>query len=159
MVLDERARGDVRVRFRLTLAELVERVASWMGETEPLATAGGVAEARTLPRLWLDDLYLAVACAVGDERAWRELDERYFDYVRRFAQRFDLGGKDADDVADDVIADLWRRKTIARYQGRRSLSTWLGALVTHAALNVRAARARRAARGSARRASGRGSGP
>jgi hypothetical protein len=40
-----------------------------------------------------------------------------------------------------VIADLWQRGKIARYEGRSTLRTWLGTVVANAAVN--ASRSRR----------------
>lgn len=86
---------------------------------------------------WAEDLALTRACAAGDEAAWREFERRHFPYVRAFAQRFGLPEHLAEEVAMQVIGDLWRRETIARYEGRSALRTWLGALVTNAALTAR----------------------
>lgn len=88
-------------------------------------------------RRWAEDLALTRACAAGDDTAWRELERRHFPYVRAFAQRFGLPEHLAEEVAMQVIGDLWRRETIARYEGRSALRTWLGALVTNAALTAR----------------------
>lgn len=88
-------------------------------------------------RRWAEDLALTRACAAGDETAWRELERLHFPYVRAFARRFGLPEHLADEVAMQVIGDLWRRETIARYAGRSALRTWLGALVTNAALTAR----------------------
>lgn len=88
-------------------------------------------------RRWAEDLALTRACAAGDEPAWRELERLHFPYVRAFAQRFGLPEHLAEEVAMEVIGDLWRRQTIARYEGRSALRTWLGALITNAALTAR----------------------
>jgi RNA polymerase sigma-70 factor len=88
-------------------------------------------------RLVLDDLYLALACADGDEDAWREFERTHFAFIRDFAARF-LHGAEAEDLAAAVIADLWQRGKIAQFQGRSTLRTWLGAVVTRMALNARA---------------------
>lgn len=81
------------------------------------------------------DLALARACAQGDERAWEEFGRTHFGFIRSFARRF-LEPLEADDLAGQVIADLWERESLARYDGRATLRTWLGAVVTHAALNA-----------------------
>ena len=91
----------------------------------------------TPDRRWAEDLALTRACAAGDEAAWRELERHHFPYVRAFAQRFGLPEHVAEEVAMQVIGDLWRRETVARYEGRSALRTWLGALVTNAALTAR----------------------
>jgi hypothetical protein len=86
-------------------------------------------------RLSLDDLYLAAACARGEEAAWEECLARHGAFIRDFARRF-LREPAASDVADQVVADLWQRGKMARYQGRSTLRTWLGSIVAHAALNA-----------------------
>ena len=82
-----------------------------------------------------EDLDLARACARGDETAWETFERRYFGFVRAFAARL-LPGAAAADLADQVIADLWQRGKIARFEGRSSLKTWLAAVVAHAASNA-----------------------
>jgi RNA polymerase sigma-70 factor (ECF subfamily) len=81
------------------------------------------------------DLELARACARGDEAAWEEFGRRYFDFIRAFARRA-LAGAAAADLADQVIADLWQRGKIGRFEGRSTLKTWLAAVVAHAASNA-----------------------
>ncbi|HEY1434192.1 MAG TPA: sigma-70 family RNA polymerase sigma factor [Thermoanaerobaculia bacterium] len=78
---------------------------------------------------------MARACARGDEPAWEEFRRRYFTFLRAFAQRV-LPGAAGTDLADQVIADLWQRGKIARFDGRSTLKTWLGAVVAHAASNA-----------------------
>jgi RNA polymerase sigma-70 factor (ECF subfamily) len=95
-------------------------------------------------RLVLDDLYLATACADGDNDAWREFERAHFAFIRDFAGRF-LRGVEAEDLASTVIADLWQRRKIAQFQGRSTLRTWLGAVVTRMALNAKASARLRAA--------------
>ena len=83
----------------------------------------------------MTDLDLAKACCRGDEAAWQEFRERYFNYIHDFAKRF-IHDRAAADVADQVIADLWQRSRLAQYDGRSTLKTWLGAVVAHAAINA-----------------------
>lgn len=100
--------------------------------------------AQPVSERWREDVALATACIAGDRDAWGRFERRYFGYIRAFARQFGLSDETAEDVADRVIADLWARGTIARYGGRSSLKTWLGALVTNAALNARVTERRRA---------------
>lgn len=122
--------SQVRMRFALDTSTFTDR----------LLELGGAASSDRTPeehvrRLSLDDLYLASACAQGEESAWEECLARHGDFVRGFARRF-LREPAASDVADQVIADLWQRRKMAGYEGRSTLRTWLGAIVAHAAMNA-----------------------
>lgn len=121
--------SSVTLRFDLS----AERLAARIGQ---FAEAAGVAATDYAMCANLDDLYLASACAAGDAAAWEECETRHFGFVRSFAHRT-LPDVDARDLADQVIADLWQKRKIDRYSGRSSLRTWLGAVVAHAAHNVR----------------------
>lgn len=132
----EAIRQQVALRFRLAESDFADCV---------LALYLAPRRATDLPppsALTLDDLYLATVCAQGDDDAWRELEATHFPFIYDFARRM-LPGSASDDLASQVIADLWQRRKIAQYEGRSTLRTWLGAVVTRAALNVRSARASR----------------
>jgi RNA polymerase sigma-70 factor (ECF subfamily) len=121
---------QVHARFALDAATFTDRLL----ELHRAASSDRTPEEH-VRRLSLDDLYLASACARGEERAWEECLARHGAFVRDFARRF-LREPAASDVADQVIADLWERGKMARYEGRSTLRTWLGAIVAHAALNA-----------------------
>jgi RNA polymerase sigma factor (sigma-70 family) len=122
----------VRPRFALEAHAFADRVIALAR-----AAAGGSdsAAAAHVERLRLDDLYLASACAAGEEAAWQELAASHLAFVRAFARRF-LPAQEAADLADQVMADLWQRGKLGRYGGRSTLRTWLGAVVAHAAFNA-----------------------
>jgi len=120
--------GRARVRFGLTADTFADHLLDLVGR-------GGEPVEGRLDKLGLDDLYLATACARGDEKAWKEFGDRYFGFIRDFAHRY-LPKTEASELADEVIVDLWQRKKLGRYQGRSALKTWLGAVVAHAALNA-----------------------
>jgi len=122
--------SQVHLRFALDASTFTERLLE-LGR----AAASDRPPQEHVRRLSLDDLYLASACAQGEEGAWEECLARHGGFVRGFARRF-LREPAASDVADQVIADLWERRKMARYEGRSALRTWLGAIVAHAALNA-----------------------
>lgn len=119
----------VRPRFALTIDAFATRLLGCAGiaaATDPIEFARA---------LHLDDLYLATACVQQDETAWAECGREHFEFMRDFAGRF-LPRDAAREVTDMVIADLWQRGKLARYEGRSTLRTWLGAVTAHAALNA-----------------------
>jgi len=132
----ERARVDalvaaqVRVRFALDAVTFGDRLVELARSLSPDRTTED-----QVRRLSLDDLYLAMACARGEEQAWEECLSRHGGFLRDFARHF-LREPAASDVADQVIGDLWERGKMARYEGRSTLRTWLGAIVAHASLNA-----------------------
>jgi RNA polymerase sigma-70 factor (ECF subfamily) len=123
--------AHVRIRFALSAERFAERVTELarIGEAKPIDHA---------KRLSLDDLYLTTSCAENDDQAWTECAASYFDFIRNFARRF-LPDATAGDLADQIIADLWQRQRIIRYEGRSTLKTWLGTVVANAAINERKA--------------------
>ena len=122
--------GQVRFRFALDAEAFADAVAVLAA-----SLPAGMSPEAHVRRLSLDDLYLATACARGEEAAWEECLARHGAFIRDFARRY-LKEPAASDVADQVIADLWQRGKMARYEGRSTLRTWLGSIVAHAALNA-----------------------
>jgi RNA polymerase sigma-70 factor (ECF subfamily) len=118
----------VSVRFAVDVRSFCERVVQ-------LARRSAANPADHATRLSLDDLYLATACAEGDEAAWAECAKTHFSFIRDFARKF-LADAAARDLADQVIADLWQRHKIGRYEGRSTLRTWIGTVVANAAVNA-----------------------
>lgn len=128
----EAIRASVHLRFGVDCGAFADRVLDLVRD----ANHEGDRSARVaVARLCLDDLYLATACARGDDRAWEECAARFFGFMRDFARR-SLHEPAARDLADQVIADLWQRQKIGSYQGRSTLRTWLGTVIAHAAINV-----------------------
>jgi len=84
------------------------------------------------------DLALVRRCLDGDDEAWRRLVDEYRPRMIDLAMRI-CSAAAAADVVDAVIADLWEKRKLARYEGRSTLATWLGAVTINAALNARRA--------------------
>lgn len=104
------------------------------------------------------DLYLTTACAQcgpggggeaddpGSSRQssipWKTFATTYGNYIRNLARLFHHSGFLAEDLANNILADLYLpdrsgASRIASYDGRSSLSTWLRVIVCNRAINVR----------------------
>ena len=89
------------------------------------------------------DLYLALACARGNENAWWHFDRLYRSFVERLARHLLDTRADADEVADSVYAELFgtrivsgvRQSKFRSYTGRGTLRGWLRAVVSHAVVD------------------------
>ena len=92
---------------------------------------------RYLRGLHLEDLALACACALGDERAWDHFVHEHRPILYRAADALDPSGG-AREIADSIYAELYgvprtsQRSGVSLfryYHGRSSLKTWLRAVL------------------------------
>ena len=94
--------------------------------------------------LQADDLFLALGCAEGNERAWWEFDHQYRSYIERLARQLAKTDVDAQDVVDCVYVELYGTKFVdgervskfATYSGRGSLKSWLRTVVWHTLVDL-----------------------
>src|SRR5215213_9768585 len=61
-----------------------------------------------LRQIQAEDLFLALACANGSERAWWEFDQQHRSYLERVARHLASTDIDAEEVADTVYAQFRR---------------------------------------------------
>jgi RNA polymerase sigma-70 factor len=106
-------------------------------------------EVRTfLGELQIQDLYLALACAQGNEHAWWEFDQSYRPFIERIARHLASAEVDAEEVIDSVYVELFgtrvvngiRQSKFATYTGRGTLRGWLRTVVWHAVIDLHRAR-------------------
>lgn len=98
--------------------------------------------------LQLTDLYMAVACAKGNERAWWDFDAGYRNYIARISRHLASVETDAEEVLDSVYTELYgtrvvegvRQSKFTTYTGRGSLHGWLRVIVWHAVVDAHRAR-------------------
>lgn len=101
-----------------------------------------------LGELQVMDLYLALACARGNEHAWWEFDQNYRRYIERIARHLASVEMDAEEVIDSVYVELYgtrvvgdvRQSKFATYTGRGTLRGWLRTVVWHAVIDMHRAR-------------------
>src|SRR6266478_7735420 len=90
------------------------------------------------------DLYLALACARGNEQAWWEFDRQYRSFIERWARHLVRSGSDADEIIDFVYVELLGTKIVGgvrqskfrTYTGRGTLRGWLRTVILHAVVDL-----------------------
>lgn len=91
-----------------------------------------------------DDLFMALACANGSERAWWEFDQQHRSYMERVARHLAKTEIDAQEVIDQVYVELYGTKVVdgarqskfSTYSGRGSLRGWLRTVIWHSLVDL-----------------------
>ncbi|MEJ7847431.1 MAG: hypothetical protein WKF92_04990 [Pyrinomonadaceae bacterium] len=91
-----------------------------------------------------DDLFMALACASGSERAWWEFDQQHRSYLERVARHLAKTELDAQEVIDTVYVELYGTRIVdgervskfATYSGRGSLRGWLRTVIWHSLVDL-----------------------
>jgi RNA polymerase sigma-70 factor len=97
-----------------------------------------------LNQIQIDDLFLALACANGNERAWWEFDQQHRSYLERVARHLAKTEVDAQEVIDSVYVELYGTRVVdgervskfSTYSGRGSLRGWLRTVVWHSLVDL-----------------------
>ena len=97
-----------------------------------------------LDLLQTDDLFLAIACANGNERAWWEFDQQHRSYIERLARHLAKTDIDAQEVIDSVYVELYGTRVVdgarvskfATYSGRGSIRGWLRTVIWHSLVDL-----------------------
>ena len=97
-----------------------------------------------LRQIQADDLFLALACANGSERAWWEFDQQHRSYLERVARHLARTEIDAQEVVDTVYVELYGTRVVdgervskfATYSGRGSLRGWLRTVIWHSLVDL-----------------------
>ncbi len=97
-----------------------------------------------LTQIQADDLFLALACASGNERAWWEFDHHHRSYMERVSRHLAKTDADAQEVIDTVYVELYGTRVVdgarvskfATYSGRGSLRGWLRTVIWHSLVDL-----------------------
>ncbi len=100
--------------------------------------------ARFISELQDRDLYLALACARGNEPAWWEFDRKHRSFIESWARHLARAGTDADEAIDAVYVELFGTKSVdgvrqskfRTYTGRGTLRGWLRTVILHAVVDL-----------------------
>jgi RNA polymerase sigma factor (sigma-70 family) len=91
-----------------------------------------------------EDLFMALACSYGNERAWWEFDHNHRSYLERIARHLASSETNAQDVVDTVYVELYGTRVIdgarvskfSTYSGRGSMRGWLRTVVWHSLVDL-----------------------
>lgn len=94
--------------------------------------------------LQADDLFMALACSNGNERAWWEFDQQHRSYMERVSRHLAKTEVDASEVVDAVYVELYGTRVVdgrriskfATYSGRGSLRGWLRTVIWHSVVDL-----------------------
>ncbi len=97
-----------------------------------------------LGQLQTTDLFMAIACANGNERAWWDFDQQHRPYLERVARHLAKTEADAQEVIDTVYVELYGTRVVdgerlskfSTYSGRGPLRGWLRTVVWHALVDL-----------------------
>jgi RNA polymerase sigma-70 factor len=97
-----------------------------------------------LRQIQADDLFLALACSNGSERAWWEFDQNHRSYLERVARHLASTDIDAQEVVDTVYVELYGTRVVdgervskfSTYSGRGSLRGWLRTVIWHSLVDL-----------------------
>jgi RNA polymerase sigma-70 factor len=126
--------------FKTSLSRTLDRFFNASPDTPPT-------DAETLEflgQLQTDDLFLAIACTNGNERAWWEFDQHHRSYIERIARHLAKTDIDAQEVIDCVYVELYgtrvvdgaRMSKFATYSGRGSMRGWLRTVIWHSLVDL-----------------------
>lgn len=93
-----------------------------------------------LDQIQADDLFMTIACANGNERAWWDFDHQHRSYMERVAHHLARTDIDATDIVDMVYEQLYGTRIVdgervskfSTYSGRGNLRGWLRTVIWHA---------------------------
>lgn len=97
-----------------------------------------------LEQMQADDLFMALACANGNERAWWEFDQQHRGYMERVARHLAKTEADAQEVIDTVYVELYGTRVVdgeriskfSTYSGRGSIRGWLRTVIWHSLVDL-----------------------
>ena len=124
--------------FRASLCKTLDKYLLSNGSATPEELAG------VLEQIQADELFLAIACAAGSERAWWEFDQQHRAYMERVARHLAKTDVDAQEVIDSVYVELYGTRVVdgervskfSTYSGRGSLRGWLRTVIWHSLVDL-----------------------
>ncbi|MEO7672915.1 MAG: hypothetical protein ABIU09_02415 [Pyrinomonadaceae bacterium] len=127
-------------QFKASLARTTDKYLKTAASEQP----GSVDVDQFLQQIQAEDLFLAIACSNGNERAWWEFDQQHRSYLERVARHLAKTEVDAQEVIDTVYVELYGTRVVdgervskfATYSGRGSLRGWLRTVIWHSLVDL-----------------------
>jgi len=90
------------------------------------------------------ELFLAIACANGDEMAWWDFDREYRSYIERITRKLASSESTAEEAISALYYELYgsriaegeRISKFSSYSGRGSLRSWLKTIIWHSLVDL-----------------------
>lgn len=124
--------------FRASLEKTVNKFLLSTGEASTAEICDLIGQVQA------EELFMAIACAAGNERAWWEFDQQHRAYLERVARHLAKTEADAQEVIDTVYVELYGTRVVdgervskfSTYSGRGSLRGWLRTVVWHSLVDL-----------------------
>lgn len=84
-------------------------------------------------RALMKDSELLEAIASQDSKAFRQLVDRHQNQVMGLAYKFTRNSQDAEDIAQEVFLNIWKKAK--KYRGESQVSTWIYRITVNTSLN------------------------
>jgi RNA polymerase sigma-70 factor len=92
----------------------------------------------------VDELFLALGCANGNERAWWEFDQQHRTYLERVSRHLASTDLNAQEVVDVVYVELYGTRVVdgervskfATFSGKGSIRGWLRTVIWHSLVDM-----------------------
>jgi RNA polymerase sigma factor (sigma-70 family) len=97
-----------------------------------------------LGQIHYQELFLAIACANGDERAWWDFDREYRSYIEGITRKLAGSESNAEEAISALYYELYgsriaegkRVSKFLSYSGRGSLRSWLKTIIWHSLVDL-----------------------
>jgi RNA polymerase sigma-70 factor len=130
------------VTIELFRASIRRTLGKFLQASDAPASDAEIAE--FLDQLQTEDLFLAIGCSNGNERAWWEFDHQHRAHLERVARQLAKTDIDAQEVIDCVYVELYGTRVVngeriskfSTYSGRGSLRGWLRTVIWHALVDL-----------------------
>ena len=128
--------------FRVAITAAIDKYLVGPGTTGAAPSVEQIRE--FISELQCSDLYLALACARGNEPAWQRFDQEYRPFIERLTRHLAGSATNADEVMDSVYTELFGTRLVAgvrqskfrSYTGRGTLRGWLRAVVSNVVVDL-----------------------